>query len=160
MILLVRHVSESISWMGSGDNSATDISEPLYIANVNEAYWSSSKVNYIWKMLKHNDRCTGLDYMEGTLSYLSLQGWYKIDSAKVFNLLCTTEKRRSTCRAHLLRLHTIQEKPFLRPVSQQVYHWRETAVRWVCRSIILTSLIDASEDFGIPNSGQLFHAQI
>jgi len=30
----------------------------------------------------------------------------------------------------------------------------------VCRSIKLTSLRDASEDFGIPNVGQLFRAQI
>jgi len=32
-------------------------------------------------MLKHNVRGTGLDYMEETLSYLTLQGWYHIDSA-------------------------------------------------------------------------------
>jgi len=30
----------------------------------------------------------------------------------------------------------------------------------VCRSIVLTSLRYASEDFGIPNFGQLFHARI
>jgi hypothetical protein len=30
----------------------------------------------------------------------------------------------------------------------------------VCRSIKLTSLTDTSEDFGIPNFGQLFRAQI
>jgi len=29
-------------------------------------------------MLNHNDRCTGLDYMEETLSYLAIQGWYDI----------------------------------------------------------------------------------
>jgi len=37
---------------------------------------------------------------------------------------------------------------------------RETHVRGVRRSIKLTSLRDASEDFGIPNFGQLFHSQI
>jgi hypothetical protein len=37
---------------------------------------------------------------------------------------------------------------------------RETHVRGVCRSIKFTSLRVASEDFGIPNFGQLFHAQI
>ena len=47
-------------------------------------------------MLKHNDRCTGLDYLEETLSYLALQGWYNIDLAKVFNLLSATDKQRST----------------------------------------------------------------
>ena len=71
--------------MGSSDNFTTDISEQLHIANVKEAYRSSNKVNYIRKMLKHND------YMEETLSYLALEGWYNVDSAKVFNLLSATD---------------------------------------------------------------------
>jgi len=146
--------------MGSGDNFTTDISEQLHISNVKEAYRSSNKVNYIRKMLKHNDRSTGLDYMEETLSYLVLEGWYDIDSAKVFNLLFSTDKQWSTRRAHLLRFQTIQDEPIIRPVSQQVYHLRETHVGRVCRSIKLTSLRNASEDFGIPNFGQLFCAQI
>jgi len=45
-------------------------------------------------------------------------------------------------------------------VSPQVHHLRETHVRGVCRSIKLTSLRDASEDFGIPNFGQLLRSQI
>jgi hypothetical protein len=98
--------------------------------------------------------------MEETLSYLALQGWYDIDSAKVFNLLSAADKRRNTRRAHLLRLHHCLKEPFFRPVSQQVHHLRETHVRGVCRSIKLTSLRDASVDFGIPNFGQLFRTQI
>ena len=89
---LVSHISESIHRMGSGENVTTDISERLHIANVNEAYRSSNKVNDIRQMLKHNDQCTGLDYMEKTLSYLLLQGWYDVDSTKVFNLLSATDK--------------------------------------------------------------------
>jgi len=146
--------------MGSGDDFTTDISERLHIANVKEAYRSTFKVNYIRQMLKHNDWCTGLDYMEEILSYLALQGWYHIDSAIVFNLLSATDKRRSTCRAHLLHLQTIEDKPSICPVSRQLYHLSETHVRGVCRSIKLTSLRDTSEDFGIPNFGQLFQAQI
>jgi len=157
---LVSHISESIRRMGTGDNFTTDISERLHIANVTEAHRSSNKVNYIRLMLKHNDRCTGLDYMEESLSYLALEGWYNIDSAKVFNLLSTTDKWRSTHRAHLLCLQTIQDEPIIHPVSQQVYYLRETHVRGVCRSIKLTSLRDTSEDFGIPNFGQLFRGQI
>jgi len=157
---LVSHISESIRGMGSGDNFTTDISEWLHDANVKEAYRSTNKVNYIQQMLKHNDRCTGLDYMEETLSYLALQGCYDIDSAKVFNLLSATDKRRSPCRAHILRLQTIEDEPIIRPVSQQLYRLRDIHVRGVCRSIKLTSLRDASEDFGIPNFGQLFRAQI
>jgi len=90
---LVSHISESIRRMGSGDNFTTDISEWLHIGNVKEAYRSTNKVNYIQQMLKHNDWCTVLDYMEETLSYLALQGWYDIDSAKVFNLLSAADKR-------------------------------------------------------------------
>ena len=146
--------------MGSGDNFTTDISERLHIANLNEAYRSTIKVNFIQQMLKHNDQCTGLDSMEETLSYLALHGWYDIDSAKVFNLLSATDKRRSTRRADLLCLQTIEDEPIIRPVSQQVYHLRETHVCGVCRSIKLTSLRDASEDFEIPIIGQLFRAQI
>jgi hypothetical protein len=37
---------------------------------------------------------------------------------------------------------------------------RATHVREVCRSTKLTSLRDASEDFGIAHFGRLFHAQI
>jgi hypothetical protein len=98
--------------------------------------------------------------MEEILSYLALEDWYDIDSATVFNPLSTTDKWRSTHIAHLLRLKTIQDEPINRPVSQQVYHLRETHVRGVCRSIKLTLLRDALEDFGIPNFGQLFRAQI
>jgi len=146
--------------MGSGDNFTTDISEWLHIGNVKEAYQSTNKVNYIQQMLKHNGRCTGLDYMEETLSYLALQGWYDIDSVKGFNEQPAADKWRNTCRAHLLHVHHCQKEPFFRPISQQVHHLRETHVRGVCRSIKLFSLRDASADFGIPNCGQLFRTQI
>jgi hypothetical protein len=157
---VVSHISESIWRIVSVDNFTTDISERLNISNVKEAYRSSDKVNYIRQMLKHNDRCTGLDYMEETLSYLALEGWYDIDSAQIFNLLSATDKWRSTRRAHLLRYQTIQDEPIICPESQQVYHLRDTHLRGVCRSIILTSLRVASEEFGIPNFGSLFRAQI
>jgi hypothetical protein len=146
--------------MGSSDNFTTETSEKLHIANVKEAYRSTNKVNYIRQMLKHNDQRTGLDYMEETLSYLALQDWYDLDLAKVFNLLSATDMWRSTRRAHLLYLQTIEDEPIIRLISQQLYHLRETHVRGVCSSIKLTSLKDASEDFGIPNFGQLFRGEI
>jgi hypothetical protein len=90
---LVSHISESIRQISSGDNFTTEISEQLHIGNVKEAYRSTNKVNHIHQMPKHNDRCTGLDYVEETLSYLALQGWYDTDSAKVFNLLSAADKR-------------------------------------------------------------------
>jgi hypothetical protein len=72
---LVSHISESIRRTGSCDNFSTDICERLHIGNGKEAYRSTNKVNYIRQMLKHNDRSTGVDYTEETLSYLALQGW-------------------------------------------------------------------------------------
>jgi len=146
--------------MGSRNNFTTHISEWLHIGNVKEAYQSTNKVNDIGKMLKHNDRCTGLDYMEVTLSDLALQGWYDIDSVKDFNLLSAANDRRNMRRAHYLRLHHCQTEPFFRPVSQQVHHLTEPHVRGMCKSIKLTSLRDASVDFGIPNFGQVFCTQI
>jgi len=156
----VSHISGSNRQMGSRDNFTSDISEWLNIANVKEAYRSGNKVNYIQQMLKHNDRCTGLDILEETLSYLALQGWYDIDSAIVLNLPSTANKQQSTRRAHLLGLQTIQDEPIIHPVSQQVYHLRETHVRGVCRSIKSISLRDESKNFEIPNFGRLFRSQI
>jgi len=126
---LVSHISESIRRMDSGDNSTSDNSEWLPISNMKGAYRSSNKVKYIQQMLMHNDQCTGLHYMGETLSYLALQGWYTVDFAKVFNLLPATDNQLKTCRTHVLHLETIQDKPFIHPSSQQVYHPRETHVR-------------------------------
>jgi len=128
MMHLVRPISESIWRMGSGNNFTTYISEWLHIGNVTEAYRSTNKVYYIRQMLKHNDRSTALDYMEETLSYLALQGWYDIDSAKVFNLPSAADKQQNTWGALLLRLQHCQDEPFFCPVSPQVHHLRETDV--------------------------------
>jgi len=100
-IHLASHISESIWRIGFCDNFTTNISERLLISNVNEVYRSTNKVNYIQQMLKHNDRCTGLDNMDETLSYVALQGWYNMIPAKVFNLLTAADKRQNTRRAHL-----------------------------------------------------------
>jgi len=156
----VSHKSESIWQMGSGHIFSTNIFEWLHIGNVNEAYQSTNKVNYLQKILNHNDRCSGPDYMEETLLYLTLQGWYDIVSAKVFNLLLAADKQRTMHRAHLLKFHHCQKEPFFCPVSQQVHHRSETHVCGMCRCIILTSLRDVSVDSGIPNFGQLFCTQI
>jgi len=146
--------------MDGSKNSTTDISEWLPISNVKEAYQSTNKVNYIQQMLKHSDQCTGLNYIDEILSYLARQGWYDIDSAKVVTLLSAANNQRNTCWAHLLRLHHCQKELFFHPVTQQVHHLRVSHACGVCRSIKLTSLRNASVDFGIPNFGQLFCTQI
>jgi hypothetical protein len=107
-----------------------------------------------------NHRCTGVDYIKKKLSYLPLEGWYEIDSGKVFNSLSATNKWRGTRRAHLLCFQSIQDEPIIRPLSQQGSQLRKTHLHGVCNSIKVTSLRDASEAFGIPISGQLFPAQI
>jgi len=54
---LVSHISKAIRRIGSGDNLTTDISKWLHIANLEEAYQSTNKANYIRQMLKHNEWC-------------------------------------------------------------------------------------------------------
>jgi hypothetical protein len=125
---LVSHRFESIRRTGSGDIFTTDISEQLHISNVKAAYRSTNNVKYIQQILKHNDQSAGLDYMEGTLSFLPLQSCYDIDLANVFNLLSTANKRRNSCWAHVLRLQHCQDEPFFRPLSPQVHYLRETHV--------------------------------
>jgi len=159
-IHLVSHISESIRWIGSSENLTTHISRWLHMGNVKEAYRSTNKVNYIRLILKHNDWCTGLHYMVETLLYLALQGWYNIDSAKVFNLPTTADTQWNTCRAPPLCLQHCQQEPLFCAVLQWVHHLRETRVCGECRSIKLTSLRTTSEDFSIPNFGQQFCAQI
>jgi len=157
---LVSHMLESVCQKGSGESFMTDISEQQHIANVIQAYQSSNNLDYIRQMLKHCLRCTGLDHTEEELSYLALHGWYDGDSAKMFIIPSATDARRSTCRAHLLRLQTIHDEPIICPISQLVYDLRETHGCGVCRGITIASLRDASDDFGIPNFGDLLRAQI
>jgi hypothetical protein len=73
--------------MDSGDNFTIDISELLYISNVKDGYSTSNKVNYTRQILKYDDHRSGLDYIEETLCYLALQGWYEVDSGLVRNNL-------------------------------------------------------------------------
>jgi len=156
----VSHVSVSIQQISSRDIFTTDIFQWPYIGKVNEAYASTNAVDFDGQMLKHNDQCTGLEYMREILFYLAHQGLYNIDSAKVFNLLSTANTWRNTCRAHHLYLQQCQEKPFFRHVLQQIHHMREPHVCRVCRSVKLTSLWNAWEDVGCSEFWQQFWAQI
>jgi hypothetical protein len=106
---LVSHLSRAIPPIGSCDNFSTDISERIHITNVKEADLSTNNVNYIRQMFKHNDRCTGLDFLEETLLYHAHQGWYDTESAKVSNLLSATDTWQSSHRAHLSFLQTIED---------------------------------------------------
>jgi len=118
---LVSDILESIRRMDSSNYFTADISEWLHIANIQGAYQSSNKVNYIQLIIKHNDQCTRLDYIEETLSYLALQGWYDIDSAKIFNILPTTDKQQSSWGADPFHLQTIQNEALIWCLSQWVY---------------------------------------
>jgi len=61
--------------MDSADNFTTNTLETLYIDKVTEAYQSTNTVNSIREILKHNNSCTGLDYMPEILSPLALQAY-------------------------------------------------------------------------------------
>jgi len=102
--------------MGSDDNFMTNISERIYISNVNKAYWSTNPDSYIRQMLKHNHQSTHLDNMEETLWDLAQQSWYDSDAANDFNLPSAADTQRKTQRAYLVRLQHCQDKPFFRPV--------------------------------------------
>jgi len=60
----------------------------------------------------------------------------------------------------VLCIQPIQDELCICPILQLVYHLRETHVRGVCRSIKVTSIKDASQEFGIPNFQQVFRTQI
>jgi len=156
---LVTHLAVSTQQICCGDNSITNISEHLHIGNVKKAYQSTKKVNCIQQMLKHNDWCTSLDYMEKTLSYLAIQCWYDIATTIVFNLLSGANKQWNIHRVHISWLQYCQGEPFFRPVSQQVHHLRETYVCAVCRILKLPLLRDVSAVVGDPNFGQLFRTK-
>jgi hypothetical protein len=74
----VSRISESIRRMGSSSNFTIHISKRQHITNVKKVHRSKNKVNYIRQILKHNDRCTSLNYMEETISNLALEGGYHI----------------------------------------------------------------------------------
>jgi hypothetical protein len=88
---------------------------------------SSNPVNYIWQMLKHNDQCTGLDYIMKPVSYFAFQGCYNIDTAEVLNRLSATDKQRSTLRPHLSCLQTIRMCPL-----SSLYHSRYIIWKNIC----------------------------
>jgi len=97
----ISKISDSIWRIYSSDNGMADNSWGLHIGNVKEAYWSTNKCNYIQHTFKYLDRSPGHVHMEVTLAYSALQGWYNIDSATLFNLLCTADIWENTRRAHL-----------------------------------------------------------
>jgi len=152
-IHLGTQISESIWRLGSGNSFTVDISEWLHLSNAQKAYSFSNKVDYIRHKCKHNNWCIGLQYVAKIHLVLALLGWSYIDCAKIFNLLSCTNTWRNTTRAHLLHHLYCQEELFFHPVSQHVHHLSKMHVHGVCRSIELTSLRDASVDFGIPPFG-------
>jgi len=75
MTHLVNNISDSIMWMGTGDNCIPDISKQLYISNVKEVYWSSNIVNSLLHILKINNQYTCLDCLGKTQSYIVHHGF-------------------------------------------------------------------------------------
>jgi hypothetical protein len=97
---LVSDISESTQQMDCGYNFSADISDWLHIGNVQDVYRSTNKFNYIQQIVKHNNQGTGLDYIEGTLTYIARQGCHDIDTAKIFSLQSDTDKHKIIRQAH------------------------------------------------------------
>jgi hypothetical protein len=60
--------------------------------------------------------------MEETQSYLALQGWSDMDSAKDLNLKTVTEEGQNTRQAILLCLRLGMIEPFFHLVLKQVHY--------------------------------------
>lgn len=78
---LPTHIADCVRYMGSPDNFSTDISELLHIENIKEAYRASNRVDYEKQMLFWNEWILNLAYMDQTLKFLALQGYYVPDQA-------------------------------------------------------------------------------
>ena len=88
---MLSHASKGIPGMGSPDNCATDISELLHIEKVKEEYRASNRVQYGAKMLRYNERHTGIAYKILTLEYFALSRMYDPDTARVLSIQTQNE---------------------------------------------------------------------
>jgi hypothetical protein len=64
-------------------------------------------------MRKYDYEFADLDYMEEILAYFALSGWYEIDFAKGFYLLCAAKKQCNPPPVHLLLHNHHQDETFL-----------------------------------------------
>jgi len=101
MMILGSLISEPIWQMGFSVKLNTSIYEYIQIGKVNEGYQATNNDIYNRQTLKHNNWSTSLEYAEKPLLNVAHQGWYKIDYAKVSNLLSTTDTWQNPRRAHL-----------------------------------------------------------
>jgi len=157
---LLSHISESIWHMHTGDNFTNNNSEYLKMGNSKEACLSANIVICMLDIHKHIAWCTGLHYMEEMQSFLDLQRWYNINTAKVFIVLSTADQSLYTLRAHVLHLLHCQDQQFFHSISHHVHYLKETHVNGVHRTMILNSISDTSNDFGISFIVLLFSVQI
>ena len=100
---MIQHITESIKAMGTADNYTTDISELLHKNYLKTGYRASNKIDFEKQILWYNDRVTNLAYMDQTLQYLALKGYYVHDSAFVLRLLDPEEKVKFSRQAILRR---------------------------------------------------------
>jgi hypothetical protein len=147
---LLCHYREFITRMGAPDNFSTEISELLHISNVKEAYRASNGVNFMLQLLQHNDRYTAMDYMEHTLRWLALYGWYVEESAVVLNMMTGREKRQMTRCARQKRILAGESEPLIRPSTQPLRQFKLSTICARSRSFKRISLAEAAATFNIP----------
>jgi hypothetical protein len=80
---LLCHYHKFITRMGDSENFSSEISELLHFSNINKAYCASNGLNFMLQLHHNNDHYTTMDYMELTLLWLALNGWYIEESAVV-----------------------------------------------------------------------------
>ena len=148
---LLSHYKSFIIRMGAPDNFSTDISELLHIANVKEVYRSTNRVsNFMFQVLRHNDRHTSLDYMHLNLRWLALNGWYTGDSARVLGLLTVEESKLLTRRARKKRAELQQPEPAVKPSLRPPCAFSYSAICAPSQMFKPLPIGDASSVFRIP----------
>jgi len=164
---LVSNISESILRIWSGNTVATDISEWIHIGNVKVTYWQCERgILICWQSQIHltaaQSQRAGYQssiYAGDTVVTCPLRlVWYWLSKSIQPTICCRYLVKYSQSPSY--KPPALAGRAIFPPISQQVYHLRETHLHGVCRSIKLTSLQDASLDCINVNIGQLFHAQM
>ncbi|KAF8416331.1 hypothetical protein EV426DRAFT_541377, partial [Tirmania nivea] len=84
-IYLLSHLTDHIWQYGSYDTWTTDVSEELHMS-LKDVYHSTNWVNFIKQLLAYLDADLGISMIRLNLIYLTLNGFYLLDSAQMLNL--------------------------------------------------------------------------
>jgi len=161
-----RNISVSISQKGAGDNGIIGMSKwlhiDIHIGIMTKTSHLSNPVFFICQMFKDTDRYTCLNYIEKTLSYLSLHAGMILTLRMIFTYF------------QLLIIGNIHREPiillsalsgwrlFLPWITSHKLFWKNSGllINRECRYNKLRILGDAWEDSKVPYCGQLIYTHI